>query len=76
MVFTEKRCNEKWLHLNNQASREVQRIRVNACNGSKDDKKNSYSLYFDLKKKKKKSHKTLNSVYFWYQLYVLEHLCC
>lgn len=54
MVFTEKRCNEKWLHLNNQASREVQRIRVNACNGSKDDKKNSYSLYFDLKKKKKK----------------------
>lgn len=39
-------------------------------------KKNSYSLYFELKKKKKKSHKTLNSVYFWYQLYVLEHLCC
>lgn len=54
MVFTEKRCNEKWLHLNNQASREVQRIRVNACNGSKDDKKKQlFSLFWTKKKKKK-----------------------
>lgn len=44
----DKRYYKRYLHLNYQASREVQRIRVNACNGSL--KETASRLSFDLKK--------------------------